>query len=46
LFGLGYSTYTLGIKSNIRLKNLRNMPFPHVDVEVVSALPAIEVFTP
>lgn len=39
----GYSTYTLGVKSNIRLKSMKNMNFPHIDVEIVPALPSLEV---
>ncbi|ODN02451.1 Trafficking protein particle complex subunit 9 [Orchesella cincta] len=42
---LGYSTYTLGVKSNIRLKNMKNMVFPHIDVEIVPALPSLDVST-
>jgi hypothetical protein len=40
----GYSTYTLGVKSNIRLKNIRTIKCPHIDVEIVAALPFVEVF--
>lgn len=43
---LGYSTYTLGVKSSIRLKNcLPVAPFPHIDVEIVPSLPSLEIET-
>lgn len=43
---LGYSTYTLGVKSNIRLKNCQPVvSYPHVDVEIVPGLPSLEIET-
>ena len=41
---LGYSTHTLGVKSNCRLKHMRKF-LPQYTVEVVPALPVMEVKT-
>ncbi|XP_058810666.1 protein brunelleschi isoform X1 [Phymastichus coffea] len=42
---LGFSTHTLGVKSNCRLRHMENMPHPSYTVEVVPALPRINVET-
>ncbi|XP_033330236.1 trafficking protein particle complex subunit brun isoform X2 [Megalopta genalis] len=42
---LGFSTHTLGVKSNCRLRYMEGMPHPQYTVEVVPALPRIEVAT-
>lgn len=42
----GYSTHTLGVKSNCQLKHMPRMPQPSFTVEVVPALPRMEVATP
>ncbi|XP_015605441.1 protein brunelleschi [Cephus cinctus] len=42
---LGFSTHTLGVKSNCRLRYMENMPHPQYSVEVVPALPRIDVAT-
>ncbi|CAG7822209.1 unnamed protein product [Allacma fusca] len=42
---LGYSTFTLGAKSNVRLKSMKAMTVPHIDIEIVPALPSLEVET-
>lgn len=42
----GYSTHTLGVKSNCRLKHMLDRSFPiNYKVDVVSALPTIELGT-
>ena len=42
----GYSTHTLGVKSNCRLKHMLDRSFPlNYRVQVVSALPSIELAT-
>lgn len=42
----GYSTHTLGVKSNCRLKHMLDRSFPvNYKVNVVSALPSIELKT-
>ncbi|KAH8249066.1 hypothetical protein KR032_005610 [Drosophila birchii] len=42
----GYSTHTLGVKSNCRLKHMRGRSFPpNYLVDVIPALPRIEVKT-
>lgn len=43
----GYSTHTLGVKSNCRLKHMLDRSFPcnFYKVNVVSALPSIEIST-
>lgn len=42
----GYSTHTLGVKSNCRLKHMLDRSFPtNYKVQVVSALPTIEITT-
>lgn len=41
----GFSTHTLGVKSNCRLKDMTGMPHPHYSVEVIPALPKIDVST-
>lgn len=42
----GYSTHTLGVKSNCRLKHMLDRSFPtNYKVNVASALPSIEVTT-
>jgi hypothetical protein len=40
----GYSTHTLGVKSNCRLRHMNGFP-PHYEVEVVPSLPLLEVKT-
>lgn len=42
---LGFSTHTLGVKSNCRLRHMDRMPHPQYSVEVVPALPKIDVST-
>ena len=42
---LGFSTHTLGVKSNCRLRHMEGMPHPQYSVEVVPALPRIDVST-
>lgn len=41
----GYSTHTLGVKSNCQLRHMPHMPQPSFSVEVVPALPHMEVST-
>lgn len=41
---LGYSTHTLGVKSNCRLKYMKNFP-SHYSVEVIPSLPTLDVKT-
>ncbi|XP_026288363.2 protein brunelleschi isoform X1 [Frankliniella occidentalis] len=41
----GYSTHTLGVKSNCQLRHMRHMPQPSFTVEVVPALPHMEMST-
>jgi trafficking protein particle complex subunit 9 len=42
----GYSTHTLGVKSNCRLKSMRDRDFPvNFQINVVSALPLIDIKT-
>lgn len=40
----GYSTHTVGVKSNCRLRHMHGFP-PHYEVEVVPSLPLLEVKT-
>ncbi|XP_014204812.1 protein brunelleschi isoform X2 [Copidosoma floridanum] len=42
---LGFSTHCLGVKSNCRLRHMEAMPHPTYTVEVVPALPKINVET-
>ncbi|XP_076645685.1 trafficking protein particle complex subunit brun isoform X2 [Halictus rubicundus] len=42
---LGFSTHTLGVKSNCRLRYMEGMVHPQYTVEVVPALPRIDVAT-
>lgn len=42
---LGFSTHTLGVKSNCRLRYMEGMAHPQYTVEVVPALPRIDVAT-
>lgn len=42
---LGFSTHTLGVKSNCRLRYMEEMSHSQYTVEVVPALPRIEVAT-
>ncbi|XP_011499919.1 PREDICTED: protein brunelleschi isoform X2 [Ceratosolen solmsi marchali] len=42
---LGFSTHTLGVKSNCRLRHIESMPHPLYTVEIVPALPRINVET-
>ncbi|XP_034950391.1 protein brunelleschi [Chelonus insularis] len=42
---LGFSTHCLGVKSNCRLKNIPGMPYPQYSIQVVPALPKIDVVT-
>ncbi|XP_017781590.1 PREDICTED: protein brunelleschi [Nicrophorus vespilloides] len=41
---LGYSTHTLGVKSNCRLRFMKNF-LPHYSIEVIPSLPVMEVKT-
>lgn len=38
----GYSTHTLGVKSNCRLKNIPNVPQSTYNVQVIPSMPSIE----
>lgn len=40
----GYSTHTLGVKSNCRLKNIPNVPQSTYNVQVIPSMPCIEAF--
>lgn len=40
---LGYSTHTLGVKSNCRLRYIPNIPQMSFTLEVVPALPSLQV---
>lgn len=42
---LGFSTHTLGVKSNCRLRYMEGMLHPQYTVEVIPALPRIDVVT-
>ncbi|XP_070171245.1 protein brunelleschi [Polyergus mexicanus] len=42
---LGFSTHTLGVKSNCRLRHMEGMLHPQYTVEVIPALPRIDVVT-
>ncbi|XP_066993209.1 protein brunelleschi [Anabrus simplex] len=42
---VGYSTHTLGVKSNCRLRHIAGFPHPHFLVDVIPALPHMEVST-
>ncbi|XP_032667363.1 protein brunelleschi [Odontomachus brunneus] len=42
---LGFSTHTLGVKSNCRLRHMESMLHPQYTVEVIPALPRIDVAT-
>lgn len=42
---LGFSTHTLGVKSNCRLRHMEGMLHPQYTVEVIPALPRIDVAT-
>ncbi|KAL6263112.1 hypothetical protein P5V15_005912 [Pogonomyrmex californicus] len=42
---LGFSTHTLGVKSNCRLRYMEGMLYPQYTVEVIPALPRIDVAT-
>ena len=42
---LGYSTHTLGVKSNCKLKHIRGLPYPQFTVEVIPALARMTVAT-
>lgn len=42
---LGFSTHTLGVKSNCRLRHIEGMLHPQYTVEVVPALPKIDIAT-
>lgn len=41
---LGYSTHTLGVKSNCRLRYMNNF-LPHYSIDVIPSLPVMEVKT-
>nr|CAD7197339.1 unnamed protein product [Timema douglasi] len=41
----GYSTHTLGVKSNCRLRHMTGFPHPHYTVEVIPTLPLLQVST-
>lgn len=38
----GYSTHTLGVKSNCRLKNIPNVPQSTYNVQVIPSMPCLE----
>jgi hypothetical protein len=38
----GYSTHTLGVKSNCRLKNIPSVPQSTYNVQVIPSMPSIE----
>lgn len=40
----GYSTHTLGVKSNCRLKNIPNIPESTYNVQVIPSMPSMEAF--
>lgn len=40
----GYSTHTLGVKSNCRLKNIPNVPETTYNVQVIPSMPILEAF--
>ncbi|XP_026821894.1 protein brunelleschi [Rhopalosiphum maidis] len=40
----GYSTHTLGVKSNCRLKNIPNVPEMTYNVQVIPSMPCLEAF--
>lgn len=40
---LGYSTHTLGVKSNCRLRYIPNIPQMSFTLEVIPALPTLQV---
>nr|CAD7570305.1 unnamed protein product [Timema californicum] len=40
-----YSTHTLGVKSNCRLRHMPGFPHPHYTVEVIPTLPLLQVST-
>lgn len=42
-FVVGYSTHTLGVKSNCRLRYIPNIPQISFSLEVVPALPTLQV---
>ncbi|KDR24045.1 NIK- and IKBKB-binding protein-like protein [Zootermopsis nevadensis] len=42
---LGYSTHTLGVKSNCRLRHIGGFPHPLYSVDVIPALPKMQVLT-
>lgn len=42
---LGFSTHTLGVKSNCKLRYMEGMPHPQYSIEVVPALPRIDLST-
>ena len=39
----GYSTHTLGVKSNCKLKSIGGFPHPQYSVDVIPALPKMQV---
>ncbi|XP_008555730.1 protein brunelleschi [Microplitis demolitor] len=41
----GFSTHTLGVKSNCRLRNIPGMPYPSYNITVIPSLPKIDVAT-
>ncbi|XP_063226452.1 protein brunelleschi isoform X2 [Bacillus rossius redtenbacheri] len=41
----GYSTHTLGVKSNCRLRSMPGFSHPHYTVDVIPALPHMQVST-
>lgn len=38
----GYSTHTLGVKSNCRLKNIPNVPQSTYSIQVIPSMPCLE----
>ncbi|XP_049774968.1 protein brunelleschi [Schistocerca cancellata] len=42
---LGYSTHTLGVKSNCRLRHIAGFPQTHFSVDIIPALPQMQVST-
>lgn len=42
---IGFSTHTLGVKSNCRLRHMEGMPHPQYTIQVVPKLPKIDIST-
>lgn len=39
----GYSTHTLGVKSNCRLKNIPHVPESTYNIQVIPSMPCMEI---